>query len=72
MEKISFTLSIVLNSIIIICCSVATICGVVSATKCITKEDYHGMIKGLLMTLLGIAIINGYPTMAEAVRNLLR
>ncbi|MEG0944409.1 MAG: hypothetical protein RSD74_02225 [Angelakisella sp.] len=70
MELLTHIFSIVLDAIIYVCSSVGTIAGIVSITRCLAKEDFSGVIKSALMTLVGIAIIIGYPMMVKSIYGL--
>jgi len=71
MDKLTYIRGIVLNIIIYVCTSVGTIAGIISVTKCLSKEDYHGAIKSFFLSILGIALIFGYPMVVEAIKGMI-
>ncbi|MEG0898414.1 MAG: hypothetical protein RSF40_01725 [Oscillospiraceae bacterium] len=70
MELLTHIFSVVLDTVIYVCSSVGTIAGIVSITRCLSKEDFNGAIKGGIMTLVGIAMIIGYPMMVKSIYEL--
>jgi len=71
MDKLTYIRSIVLNSVIFVCTSIGTIAGIISVTKCLSKEDYHGAIKNFFLSILGIALIIGYPMVVSAIKGMI-
>ena len=52
MDKLINIRGIILTVIIYVCTSISTIAGIISVTKCLSKEDYRGAIKRLEISVL--------------------
>ena len=68
MDKLNAVLNAILNSMITVSSTIMVMAGVMSSVRHALREDYNGMVKSFIMTLIGLAIIVGYPTVAAAVR----
>jgi len=59
-------------TVIYVSSSIATLAAIVSITRCISRDDYYGAIKTFILSLIGIALIIGYPQAVEAVKEMMR